>query len=291
VAAFARHFGRSPEQLGPEEIRAYQVSLVQEQHVSWSLFNQSVCALRCLYRTTLGKDWAVQPIPFPRQAQTLPGVLSPAEVAQFFQAIRSLKYRAIRMTAYAAGLRISEVTALRVPDIASPRRVIHVRQGKGRKDRLVMLSPRRLTLLRESWQAVRPPDGLFPGRRPDRPISVSAVQRACQAARRASGVGKTVTVRALRHSFATHWLEAGTDVRTIQVLLGHRSLQTPARSTHVSARTVGATPSPLDRLPSPAPPDGAGCPARRWRSPTSSAGTGRRIARRRGQRCRGASGA
>lgn len=257
VAAFARHFGRSPELLGPEEIRAYQVYLVQEQHVSWSLFNQSVCALRFLYRTTLGKDWAVEHIPFPRQAQTLPVVLSLAEVAQFFQAIRSLKYRAILMTAYAAGLRVAEVTALRVPDLDSPRRVIHIRQGKGRKDRLVMLSPRLLILLREYWHAVRPTDWLFPGRQPDRPISVSAVQRACQAARRASGVGKTVTVRALRHSFATHLLEAGTDVRTIQVLLGHRSLQTTARYTHVSARTVGATPSPFDLLPSPAPPEGA----------------------------------
>ncbi|MEK6716176.1 MAG: site-specific integrase, partial [candidate division NC10 bacterium] len=133
VAQFARHFGKSPDQLGPEDIRAYQVALV-ERRVSWSAFNQSVCALRFLYRTTLGQDWAVQHIPFPRQAKTLPVVLSLAEVAQFFAALTSLKHRAMLMTAYAAGLRISEVTALRVPDIDSHRRVIHVRQGKGRKD-------------------------------------------------------------------------------------------------------------------------------------------------------------
>jgi site-specific recombinase XerD len=257
VAHFAGHFGRSPELLGPAEIRTYQVYLIQEKQVSWSAFNQSVCALRFLYRHTLGKDWAVEHIPFPRQAKTLPVVLSLAEVAQFFAALRNLKHRAILMTAYAAGLRLSEVTALRVPDIDSQRMVILVCQGKGRKDRYVMLSPRLLAVLREYWRAVRPTDWLFPGRSPDRPISASAVQRACQAARRASGLGKAVTARALRHSFATHLLERGTDVRTIQVLLGHRSLQTTARYTHVSTRTVCATPSPLDRLPSPAAPDGA----------------------------------
>jgi site-specific recombinase XerD len=256
VAQFARHFGKSPELLGPEDIRAYQLGLVARR-VSWSLFNQSVCALRFLYRPTLGQDWAVQHLPFPRRPKTLPVVLSLAEVARFFQAIRSLKHRAILMTAYAAGLRIAEVTALRVPDLDSQRMVIHVRQGKGHKDRYVMLSPRLLTVLREYWRAVRPRDWLFPGSPPTRPISVGAVQRACQRARAASGVGKAVTVRALRHSFATHLLEAGKDVRTIPILLGHRSLQTTARYTHVSAATVRATPSPLDRLPSPGPPDRA----------------------------------
>ena len=148
VAQFARHFGKPPDQLGPEDIRAYQVALVGRRG-SWSVFNQSVCALRFLYRTTLGRDWAVEHIPFPRQAQTLPIVLSLAEVAQFFQALRSLKHRAMLMTAYAAGLRLSEVTALRAPDIDSQRMVILVRQGKGRKDRYVMLSPRLLAVLRE----------------------------------------------------------------------------------------------------------------------------------------------
>lgn len=257
VAKFAQHFGRSPERLDPEDIRAYQVYLVHQKRVSWSLFNQSVCALRFLYRVTLGQDWAVQHIPFPRQEKKLPVVLSLAEVAQFFRALRSLKYRALLMTAYAAGLRISEVTALRSSDIDSQRMVIHVRQGKGRKDRYLMLSPRLLTVLRAYWQAVRPPDWLFPGRHPDRPLSLSAVQRACQRARHAAGIGKAVTVRALRHSFATHLLEAGTDVRTIQVLLGHRSLQTTARYTHVSARTVCATPSPFDSLPGLSLPEGA----------------------------------
>lgn len=248
VARFAKYFGKSPEWLGPEEIHSYQVYLVKK-HVSWSLFNQTVCALRFLYRITLQKDWAIEHIPFPRRERKLPVVLSLSEVAQFFQAIGHLKHRAILMTAYAAGLRTSEVVHLRVTDIDSQRRVIHVRQGKGRKDRYVMLSPKLLELLRAYWKVVRPRAWLFPGGRPDRPLNLSTVQRAAQKARLQSGLAKRVTVRALRHSFATHLLESGTDVRTIQVLLGHRSLQTTARYTHVSAKTVCATRSPLDLLP------------------------------------------
>lgn len=248
VAKFAHFFGQSPERLGPEEVRQYQLHLVHERHLSWSTFNQAVCALRFLYRVTLNRDWAIAHIPFPRTERKLPVVLSPAELLQFLNSIRSLKYRTILMTAYGAGLRLSEVTHLRVSDIDSQRMVIRVRQGKGRTDRYVMLSPVLLQLLRRYWLAARPTTWLFPSRLPERPISPSAVQRACQRAARAAGLAKPVTVRTLRHCFATHLLESGTNIRLIQTLLGHRSVSTTQRYTHISAATVRATQSPLDHL-------------------------------------------
>ncbi len=248
VAHFARHFQKSPELLGPEEIRQYQVYLVNERHVSWSHFNQAVCALRFLYRHTLSRDWAVTHIPFPRQPRKLPVVLSQAEVQRFLEAIKQLKYRAILMTAYAAGLRLSEVTHLQVSDIDSQRMMIQVRQGKGQKDRYVMLSPTLLALMRSYWRTERPKTWLFPGRTPSLPLDVSSVQRACRQAGLDAGLTKRVTVRMLRHSFATHLLEAGTNVRVIQTLLGHRSLTTTQRYTYVSAQTVHATASPLELL-------------------------------------------
>ena len=248
IAKFAAYFGKSPELLGPEEIRRYQLHLVHERHVSWSTFNQAVCALRFLYHITLQKDWPISHIPFPKRERKLPVVLSPDEVLQFLNSITSLKYRAILMIAYAAGLRLSEVTHLRVTDIDSERMVIRVEQGKGRKDRYVMLSPVLLQILRRYWQAARPATWLFPSWKPDRPISHCAVQRACQRAARDAGLSKQVTVRMLRHCFATHLLETGTNIRTIQALLGHSSVSTTQRYTHISAGTVRATQSPLDHL-------------------------------------------
>jgi site-specific recombinase XerD len=253
IAKFAHFFGQSPQRLGPEDVRQYQLHLVHERHVSWRTFNQAVCALRFLYRVTLQKDWAISHIPFPRTERKLPVVLSPAEVLQFLRSITSLKYRAILMTAYAAGLRLSEVTHLRVSDIDSRRLVIRVEQGKGRTDRYVMLSPVLLQLLRRYWQAARPSTYLFPSRLPQRPISPSAVQRACQRAARDAGLSKPVTVRTLRHCFATHLLESGTNIRLIQTLLGHRSVSTTQRYTHISTGTVRATQSPLDHLALPTP--------------------------------------
>jgi integrase/recombinase XerD len=248
VAKFAQHLGKSPELLGSEDVRTYQVYLKEQQHVSWSVLNVTVCALRFLYRVTLHKDWAVEHIPFARRPRKLPVVLSREEVTQFFQGLAKLKHRALLMTAFATGLRTSEVAHLRVSDIDSQRMVIRVYQGKGSKDRYVMLSPKLLVLLRAYWKAARPTHWLFPGRRPDRPLSRDAVSAACCKASRASGLTKAVTVRALRHSFATHLLEAGADVRTIQLLLGHRSLATTGRYTHVSVKSVCATPSPFDSL-------------------------------------------
>lgn len=255
VANFARHFGKSPELLGPEEIRQYQVYLVEGRHVSWSYFNQAVCALRFLYRHTLGHDWAVAHIPFPRQPRKLPVVLSQAEVIRLFDAIRSLKLRAMLMTAYAAGLRLAEVTHLQVSDIDSERMVIRVRQGKGQKDRYVMLSPTLLELLRLYWRAEQPTSWLFPNKSKEQPINHSVVQRACHQAGLDAGLTKDATVRSLRHSFATHLLEAGTNIRIIQTLLGHSSVSTTQRYTYVSNKTVRATESPLELLAYPINPD------------------------------------
>ena len=251
VATFAKHFGKSPEHLGAADVRAYLLSLVQEKHASWSYYSQAVAALRFLYRTTLGKKWMLKGVVSPRKQKKLPVVLSPDEVAQFFEAVTGLKHRAILMTAYAAGLRVSEVVALRVDDIDSRRMVIRIRQAKGQKDRYVMLSLRLLAVLREYWKAARPTLFLFPGKVPDRPVTTRTVGRACRDAREAAGLGKHVTVHTLRHSFATHLLEAGTDIRIIQVLLGHRNLRTTEVYTHVSAVALEATQSPLDRLAPP----------------------------------------
>jgi site-specific recombinase XerD len=251
VATFAKHFGKSPDRLGAADVRAYLLFLVQEKHASWSYYGQALCALRLLYRTTLGKKWVLDGVDCPKKQKKLPIVLSPGEVTQFFEAVTSLKHRAILMTAYAAGLRVSEVVALCVDDIDSRRMVIRIRQAKGQKDRYVMLSPRLLAILREYWKAARPTQFLFPGNVPDRPITARTVEKACGNAREAAGLGKRVTVHTLRHSFATHLLEAGTDLRTIQVLLGHRSLSTTAVYTQVSPTAMRATQSPLDRLAPP----------------------------------------
>jgi site-specific recombinase XerD len=249
VARFANHFGRSPAALGLEDIRAFQLHLVSHG-IGHSTFTIIVSALRFLYTVTLRKDWRVDEIPHARKPQRLPVVLSPTEVSQFLEAAPNLKYRTAFTIGYAAGLRVSEVVALKIRDIDSQRMVIRVAQGKGRKDRYVMLSPKLLTLLREYWKAARPTDWLFPGKIPGQPLNVKNFQRACVAARHASGLTKPVTVHTLRHSFATHLLESGTNVRAIQLLLGHRSLATTARYTQVSPQVFGALPSPFDRLPS-----------------------------------------
>jgi site-specific recombinase XerD len=184
VANFARHFGKSPELLGPEEIRQYQVYLVQQRQVSWSTYIQAVCALRFLYRHTLGREGTVEHIPFPRQPKKLPVVLSQAEVQRLLAAVRDDKLRLVLMTAYAAGLRLSEVINLQVSDIDSQRMLIRVRQGKGQKDRYVMLSVKLLAELRHYWQLEHPTFWLFPGQSQQQPINQSRVQRACRRAGR-----------------------------------------------------------------------------------------------------------
>ena len=248
VARFARHFGASPADLGPEDLRGYLTYLI-EQQISFTYFNMIVAALRFLYTVTLEREWAVPKLPFQKKMRRLPTVLSVEEVSRFLSAIPDLKRRTVLVTAYAAGLRVFEVVALRPGDIDSQRMVLRIAQGKGRKERLVMLSPRLLALLRAYWKTERPSgEWLFPGQEPGRHISIRGVQHACQAAREAAGIGKHVTLHTLRHSFATHRLEAGTELCTIQLLLGHRSLATTARYLHVATSTVCAAASPLDHL-------------------------------------------
>jgi site-specific recombinase XerD len=247
VAKFSRYFGRSPERLGLEDVRAFQVHLVSTA-ISWPALNQTVCALRFFYGVTLGHAEIPERIPYAREPRKLPVVLSADEVVRFLEAVPGLKTRTALTTAYAAGLRASEAVGLRIDDIDSGRMVIRIRHGKGGKDRYVMLSAQLLGILRTYWRLARPRDWLFPGRDESRPIDVQVLYAACRSACAAAGLGKRVTVHTLRHSFATHLLENGTDLRIIQVLLGHSNLSSTARYTQVSTGLIRRTASPLDRL-------------------------------------------
>ena len=206
-------------------------------------------ALRFLYKITLRRAWNDDDIPMPKRPLKLPIVLSPEEVVRFLACVASTKHRAILTTIYASGLRVSEAVALRPADIDSSRKVLRVDQGKGRKDRYVMLSPRLLEVLRDYWRIERPRLWLFPGDRADHHISKNAVEQACQKAHRACGIDKPVTPHSLRHAFATHLLELGTDIRRIQLLLGHRSLATTSRYLKVATSSLVSTVSPFDQLP------------------------------------------
>ena len=249
VADFAKHFGLSPEHLGPEQVRIYQLFLVQEKQVSWPSVVQTVCALRFFYRVTLGRPAMLEYIASPQRPLTLPIILSPAEVATLLRTPRNLKHRAILTTLSAAGLRVSELCQLQVTDIDSARMVLRVRQGKGQHDRYVMLSPKLLPLLRHYWQQEKPRPWLFPGNLRTRPITARMVHRICRDAGQAAHLPKLIHPHLLRHAFATHLLEAGVDLRRIQLLLGHRSLRSTSRYLHVTPQALHATPSPLDTLP------------------------------------------
>ncbi len=247
VAKFSRFFGCSPDRLGIEEVRAYQLHLAGLGW-SWSHINQVSCALRFFFGVTLGWPQAFDRIISAKEPKKLPVVLSGEEIVRFLQAVPGLRNRAALTTAYGAGLRVCEVAALKVGDIDSSRMVIRVEHGKGGKDRYVMLSAQLLGILRTYWRLVRPKYWLFPGRDETKPIDVQVLHSACRSACAAAGLAKHVTVHTLRHSFATHLLESGTDIRIIQVLLGHNNLSTTARYTQVSNAVIGRTESPLDRL-------------------------------------------
>jgi integrase/recombinase XerD len=253
VSRFARYFGKPPDQLGPEDIRSYQVYLTKEKELAPGSILLAVAALRFLYKVTLHKDWSLPDIiPFPKKPKQLPIVLSPEEVRHFLSCVTNPKHRAILTTCYAAGLRVSEVVRLKPAQIDSQRMVIRVEQGKGQKDRYVMLSPKLLEILREWWRRGRPRPWLFPGDIPGRHITTGAVDMACQEAHRACRISKPITPHSLRHAFAVHLLELGTDVRRIQLLLGHRSLVTTARYLRIANSQVCSTTSPFDLLPQPA---------------------------------------
>jgi integrase/recombinase XerD len=248
VAEFANYFKRSPESLGAEEIKQFQLHLIRDKKISWSTYIQAMAALRFLYVKTLGQGFMADKIPFPRKPRHLPTVLSQEEVKRLLDAAVSLKHRAMMMALYGAGLRVSEACHLSVSDIDSNRMVIHIRQAKGHKDRDVMLSPVLLDALRQYWKCSRPKGWLFPGQIADKPITTKAVFLLIRRAAARAKITRTVSPHTLRHSFATHLLESGTDVRTIQLLLGHRDLETTVVYLHVSQHHIQKTISPLDAL-------------------------------------------
>ena len=250
VAKFARYFDCSPELLGPEQIRKYQLHLSDEEKLTNGTVTMAISALRFFYKTTLHRDWNLDDLmPMPKRAKTLPIILSPEEVLRFLDGVHSVRYRTVLTTCYAAGLRLSEAVCLKPAHIDSQRMVIRVEQGKGRKDRYVMLSPRLLEILRDWWRLAKPREWLFPGRLAATHISKEAVQQACAPACRQAAIRKSVTPHSLRHAFALHLLESGTDLRTIQLLLGHRSLETTARYLRMAVTKVCSATSPLDLLP------------------------------------------
>jgi len=248
VAGFASYYGTSPEKLDLEAIRQYELYLLHERKLSPESIGTFVSAVKFLYLVTLEMPWGDEQFPRVRRPHKLPVVLSPDEVRQFFEHVPSLKHRAALMTCYGAGLRISEAVALKISDIDSKRMLIRVEQGKGAKDRYVMLSPRLLALLRTWCRAGRPRHWLFPSWRPSKHLSAGTLQQVCREASRSLGFSKRITAHTLRHSFATHLLEAGAELRVIQVLLGHTRIDTTARYTSVSPQVVATTLSPLDRL-------------------------------------------
>jgi integrase/recombinase XerD len=249
IAGFAKHFQRSPEDLGVEAIREYQLHLIEERKLSPASVNCFTAAAHFLYTTTLELPWSKAHFPRQHVPGKLPVVLSPTEVAMFFDCIGIVKLRAVLMTCYGAGLRIAEAVKLKPGDIDSERMVIHIRDGKGAKDRYTMLSPKLLEVLRTYWRYQRPKEWLFPAIKAKKHISEATVQQVCREATYRAGFGKRITAHTLRHSFATHLLENGTDIRIIQSLLGHARIDTTAHYTAVTRKTVAATASPLDALP------------------------------------------
>jgi integrase/recombinase XerD len=252
ISLCARHFGKSPEVLGPEDIRSYQVYLTNEKKLAPASIIIAVSALRFLYKVTLHKKWIFEEtMPTPKQPQKLPIVLSPEAVLHFLACVPQINHRTILTCCYAAGLRISEAICLKPTHIDSQRMVIHVEQGKGRKDRYVMLSANLLEILRDWWRRERPKNWLFPGGVIDSHITRESVWEACKKGGRLCGIPKPITPHSMRHAFAVHLLESGTDVRTIQLLLGHRNLATTARYLQIATSKVCSTTSPLDLLPHP----------------------------------------
>jgi len=236
IAKLARHFGVSPEKLTREQVQQYQ-DLLASQHVSW--LPQAVAAMQFLYYKTLGRDWKITHSPRPKP-KGLPTVLTPDEVSRLLRAVEPLKARMLLTTMYGCGLRISEATRLEVRDIDSGRMVIHIRQGKGRKDRYVPLGTTLLEALRDYWRRERPSSFLFPGSQADKPIGVAAVREEFRLAKRIAGIETPCTTHTLRHSYASHCLQAGMEVGTIQQILGHANLETTATYTHVAQSTTGA---------------------------------------------------
>jgi integrase/recombinase XerD len=244
---FVAHFMRPAQELGNKEVRAFLLHQVQDKKISESKHKAYVAAIKFLYNITLNRPEDVVNIPWPKVSRTLPDILGGSEVLILLEAITSIKHRAIVTTAYGAGMRVSEACMLQTRDIDSKRMLIHIRKGKKKRDRYVMLGDRLLDCLRQYYRAERPQGiFLFPGKTADKPIGSKAVQNAVHMAAEACGIRKKVTPHSMRHAFATHLLDAGTDIRTIQALLGHSSIRTTTIYTHVSTKHVARTKSPLD---------------------------------------------
>lgn len=248
VAEFAQHFNKSPEHLGPEEIRSWQLYLLNEKRVKLSSYIQAVCALRFFYRNTLNRSIEIDRLPLPRYEKKLPVILSKEEVKALLVAPKNLGHRAILATMYGSGLRVSEVTNLKVSDVDGDRKVIRVRSGKGRKDRQVMLADTLREVLVAYWRWKKPVEWLFPGGKPGQPISSASLFRTCRKAAELAGIAKPVHPHSLRHAFATHLLDDGVNLVVIQRLLGHVNLKTTARYLHVTDNTLRSTKSPLEML-------------------------------------------
>lgn len=253
VGRFARFIykngAKTVESATPEEIRAFQLHLIEEKKIGWSSFNQAVCGLRFLYRISLPRKWHVEMIPFGKRPKTLPVVLAAEEVEALLSCVRSVKHRTVLLTLYAAGLRLGEALRLTIGDIDSKRMQLRIRDGKGQKDRLVLLSPRLLEALREYWKTVRSRHWLFPGKTHDVSLSPTTIQKMCKQAAGRAGISKDVTPHTLRHSYATGLMEAGVDLLTIGRLLGHRSFSTTLVYLHVRRPHLESVPSPVDWLP------------------------------------------
>ena len=247
VRTFAAFLGRSPDQATSEDLRRYQLHMAQQQVSPWTI-NCAIAALRFFFTVTLERPDLIRPLRLVTAPRRTPVVLSPQEVARLLEAAPGLKYKAALSVAYGAGLRVSEVANLKVSDIDRERMTLRVEQGKGQRDRTVMLSPRLLELLREWWKAARPQVWLFPGQNPINPVTARQLNRAVTAAKDLAGITKRVSPHTLRHSFATHLLEQGADIRVIQVLLGHAKLETTALYTRVAVSTIRDVKSPLDGL-------------------------------------------
>ena len=247
VKTFAAFLGRSPETATCEDLRRFQLHTAQQQ-IGPATVNAAVAALRFFFKVTLERPDLVRHLTTVQEPRKAPVVLSPEEVARLIEAAPGVKYKAALSVAYGAGLRVSEVANLKVSDIDSERMTLRIEQGKGRKDRYVMLSPQLLELLRDWWRLARPQAWLFPGQNPINPMTARQLCRAVHAAANAAGIAKRVTPHTLRHSFATHLLEQNVDIRVIQVLLGHAKLETAALYTRVAVNTVRDIKSPLDRL-------------------------------------------
>lgn len=247
VGEFAKHFGVSPDRLGPEHVRTYQLHLL-EQQVHQSILVQTVCALRFLYEKTLHRPWTVDYIPFPKRIKTLPVILSRDEVQAVIRAPRHFKHRLILATLYTTGLRASELCRLQGTDIDSKRMVVVVHQGKGKRDRQVPLSPDLLPQLRRYWKLYGLQSWLFPGRRISEPLTRHGVHHICAQAGQTAQLKKAVYPHLMRHCFATHLLEAGMDLRSIQLLLGHASLSSTSIYLHVANPAFQTSHSPLNTL-------------------------------------------